>query len=126
MKPRLVPHAATGELVDPDPRHFVALRIRQLLAKGESPLEFMLMQMQDPANSIQFRVYCAVQAAPYIHAKATPEAADSKDPHEAFLEHVEGLRARLMGRLLREVAEPDDVAAESKPTPIAVPNEDPR
>lgn len=115
----LIPKPSTGELVDPDPRRFVSVRIRQLLANGESPLEFLLKQMQDPNNSTQFRAYCAVQCAPYIHPKATPDTDDNQDPHERFLTHVEGLRERLLVRLVKEIPNETPQPNEVNEKPIA-------
>jgi len=45
-------------------------------AKGMLPLDFMLKVMRDPKERIELRCEMAKAAAPYLHAKRTPE--DSK------------------------------------------------
>ncbi len=97
-----IPSPITGELVEADPRRFVSLRIRQLLATGESPLEFLIKQMQNTENSLQYRSYCAVQAAPYVHPRASPDSAE--DPHEKFLQEIEGMRDKLASKIRHETS----------------------
>jgi hypothetical protein len=42
-------------------------------AKGMLPLDFMLKVMRDPKANIELRCEMAKAAAPYLHARRTPE-----------------------------------------------------
>jgi len=44
-------------------------------AKGMLPLDFMLKVMRDPKQTIDLRCEMAKAAAPYLHARRTPEDA---------------------------------------------------
>lgn len=99
--------ARTGELIDADPRRFIALRVRKLLAEGQSPVEFLLVQMQNKRNTLAFRAYCAVQASPYVHQRLAPaDAADADDPHQRFMDELGGMREKLAARITEEVEMP--------------------
>jgi hypothetical protein len=39
------------------------------MAAGLMPLEHLLRVMRDPSESLERRLYCAIAAAPYCHAK---------------------------------------------------------
>lgn len=96
----LVPNPVSGELADADPRRFIANRVRALLLAGASPVEFLLTQMQNKRNTLAFRAYCAVQAAPYVHQKLAPSDGDAHDdPHQRFMDELDGMKARLAARL---------------------------
>lgn len=58
--------------------------------------------MQNVDNSLQFRTYCAVQAAPYVHSKASPDS--TEDPHEKFLQEINGMKERLANKIRHETS----------------------
>jgi phage terminase small subunit len=48
-------------------------------AKNQTPLDFMLAVMNDPAEDMKFRAQMAQAAAPYIHAKPGEEKKGKKE-----------------------------------------------
>ena len=48
-------------------------------AEGQTPLEFMLAVMNDPAEDMKFRAQMAQAAAPYVHGKPGEEKKGKKE-----------------------------------------------
>lgn len=64
--------------------------LAKVQAEGETPLEFLLGQMRDPALPRDVRIDCAKAAAPYVHSKlASIEMNANVTNHEAKLEDLE-------------------------------------
>ncbi len=59
------------------PNKVTVRRAAETAARGKTPLDFMLSVLRDEDASIKERMWAAVAAAPYCHAKPRPVAANA-------------------------------------------------
>ena len=52
----------------------------EIVASGEQPLEFMLREMRNPNNKLEFRAAMARAAAPYLHPTLSAIAVKQLNP----------------------------------------------
>ena len=71
-------------------RKVEAEAVANSIATGESPLSYMLRIMRDPTVEHPRRDEMARAAAPYVHAKISPENTKTTDNHITLLQLVMG------------------------------------
>jgi hypothetical protein len=71
-------------------RKVEAEAVANCIATGESPLAYMLRLMHDPTVADSRRDEMARAAAPYVHAKISPENTKTTDNHITLLQLVLG------------------------------------
>jgi len=71
-------------------RKVEAEAVAKSIATGESPLSYMLRVMRDPTVADPRRDEMARAAAPYVHAKISPENTKTTDNHITLLQLVMG------------------------------------
>jgi hypothetical protein len=60
-----------------------AKREAEIAASGLTPLQFLIGEMRNSTNTLEFRADCAKAAAPYIHPKLA-NVQHSTDPQKPF------------------------------------------
>ncbi len=106
------------------PNRATAAREAEIAASGMTPLDYMLSVLRDEDASIKERMWAAVAAAPYCHAKPRPKAHDAdagriqvnvvRFTHEQSLAELEEIDARAR-RLEAERLETDTHRAVREP-----------
>ena len=71
-------------------RKVEAEAVANCIATGETPLSYMLRVMRDPTVEDPRRDEMARAAAPYVHAKISPENTKTTDNHITLLQLVMG------------------------------------
>jgi hypothetical protein len=56
-----------------------------------SPLAYLLAILNDPAADVRRRDACAIAAAPFVHARRSPQPAEDERPITASEEHWRNL-----------------------------------
>ena len=69
--------------------------VANCIATGESPLSYMLRVMRDPTVADPRRDEMARAAAPYVHAKISPENTKTTDTHQVTLAQLVALSYQL-------------------------------
>ncbi len=119
------------------PNRATAAREAEIAASGMTPLDYMLSVLRDEDASIKERMWAAVAAAPYCHAKPRPKAHDAdagriqvnvvRFTHEQSLAHLEEIDAQARRepdnqRAVREPALPSPAPPQPPvPAVVAVP-----
>ncbi len=112
------------------PNKATAAREAEIAASGMTPLDFMLSVLRDENASIKERMWAAVAAAPYCHAKPRPVAANAGDvevqvvhiTHEERLAELDALGVETDNRRgVLEPALPTQIPPPQTPPQLPVP-----
>ncbi len=112
------------------PNKVTVKRAAEIAASGKTPLDFMLSVLRDEDASIKERMWAAVAAAPYCHAKPRPVAANAAGvvvevvhiTHEERLAELDALGVETDNRRgVREPALPPQIPPPQTPPQPPVP-----
>jgi hypothetical protein len=81
------------------PNQVTAAQRAQIASSGLTPLDYMLQILRDETQPAENRMWAAVKAAPYVHARKSAVAVtnDTGMSHEDWLSKLEKPRGRYVG-----------------------------